>query len=193
MLPLVARCPALDKITVEYAVSQAEHFEGISNPPIAYRNSALIDRCADLVLYEELTWSHADKMSIVEYPIMSDSQSEVRRNKYTPHSDLQYGDRRYMGRRKTHFMDDNGAPQVRNSRIAEPQDATIDRTVENIDLQRALSSAGLTDKQRQAIDLVYFGSMTQEEAARTIGIRQHTLSKHVDKALSRLREYLTKD
>src|SRR5690606_6945679 len=131
MLPLVARNPALDRATSEYALAQAEHYHTEQakgkNPPIPLRDSDTLHKCADLVMYEELKWSHPDKMSIVEYPIMSDRNEQSYFEKYTTHSDLQYGDRRYTGRRKTHFTDDHGAPQVRNSRIVDPNDPTIER------------------------------------------------------------------
>lgn len=204
MLPLVARNPALDKATREYAEAQAELYgsrrsealaagRSPNNVPIPYRNNALLDRCADLVLHEELTWSHADKMSIVEYPVMSADQELLRKEKYTPHSDLQYGDRRYTGRRKMHFTDDNGSPQVRNSRVVDPHDPLIEQVNEYIDLHRALDGAGLTARQRQAIDLVYFEDLTQKAAAADMGVSQPAVAKFERQALAKLREYMTKE
>jgi len=94
----------------------------------------------------------------------------MRADKYTPHPDLQYGDRRFTGRRKTHFTDDYGAPQVRNSRMISPYDPSVEAVGDYIDLYDALENAGLTDRQRQAIDLVYFGNMSQEDARRIMGV-----------------------
>src|SRR5690606_5783163 len=192
MLPLVARNPALDRATSEYALAQAEHYHTEQakgkNPPIPLRDSNALNNCADLILYEELSWSHADKMSIVEYPILSTDQEALRNAKYTPHSDLQYGDRRYTGRRKTHFTDDKGTPQVRNSRIVDPHDPTIERVIEYTDLYDALDNAGLTGRQRQAIGLVFFENMTQEQAAEVMNVsHRRIVGRYVDNALKKIK------
>lgn len=192
MLPLVARNPTLDETVSRYVLAQCKHFESIEKPPIALRDHNALHDCADLVMYEELTWSHPDKMSIVEYPVMSERNEESYFDKHVIHSDLQYGDRRYTGRRKTHFTDDNGAPQVRNSRIVEPRDPTIEQLEQHIDLYDALDNAGLTDRQRQAIDLIYFENMTQEEAGEGMGVGQDVVSRHLSAALRKLRKYMTK-
>lgn len=191
MLPLVARNPAIDRATTNYAVALAEHYhadkDAGKNPPVPLKNAALLDRFSDLVMYEELKWSHPDKMSIVEYPVMSETQKEVRNEKQTLCDDILYGDRRYTGRRKTHFTDEDGALQVRNTRMAIPSDVG-----KYIDLYDALANAGLTDRQRQVIDLVYFDNLTQEEAASVLGITQQAVAKHESAALTKLREYLTR-
>ena len=204
MLPLVARNPALDRATKAYALAQAtlyddkraqlvEQGRSPNTLPIPYRNNALLDRCADLVLYEELTWSHADKMSIVDYPIMSEDQEALRNEKYRPNSDIQYGDRRFAGRRKTHFTDDYGAPQVRSGRVIDTHDPSIDAVGDYMDLYHALAGAGLTDKQRQAIDLVCFEALSQEDARAVMGVSKATMSEHTSVALRKLRDYMTKD
>ncbi|WP_045208652.1 sigma factor-like helix-turn-helix DNA-binding protein [Bacillus velezensis] len=41
-----------------------------------------------------------------------------------------------------------------------------------IDIHKAIELAGLTDRQRQAIELVYFGELTQAEAGERMGITQ---------------------
>jgi len=200
MLPLVARCPAIEKAVGDYAVAHADYFDTAlangKNPPINYKDSDALDKYADLVMYEELTWSHPDKMSIVEYPIMSDDQEALRNGKYTPNSDLQYGDRRFTGRHKTHFTDDDGSLQVRNSRVVEPSDPTIEAVSDYVDLYDALANAGLSARQREAIDLVYFGNngdgMSQEDAAQAMGVSQPAIAKFQRVALSKLHEYMTK-
>lgn len=191
MLPLVARNPAIDRATTNYAIAHADHYhadkDAGKNPPVPLKNAALLDRFSDLVMWEELKWSHPDKMSIVEYPIMSETQKEVRNEKQTLRDDILYDDRRYTGRRKTHFTDEDGALQVRNTRMAIPSDVG-----KYTDLYDALENAGLTDRQRQVIDLVYFDNLTQEEAASVLGITQQAVAKHESAALTKLREYLTR-
>src|SRR5690625_6502183 len=85
MLPLVARIPVIDKAVRDYVEAQDAHFDSIREEgglvPIQYRDSHMLDQFAELIMYEELTWSHPDKMSIVEYPIMSDWQAKERRDK----------------------------------------------------------------------------------------------------------------
>ena len=194
MLPLIARNPAIEKVTSEYALAQAELYEAKrakgGHVPIPFRNNAMLDCFANLIMYEELKWSHPDKMSIVEYPIMSDDQEEVRNEKYKPNSDIQYGDRRYTGRRKTHFTDDKGAPQVRNSRVVSPHDPVIEASMDIIDLYDALENAGLTERQRESIGLVYFNNMTQEEAAAEMGVRRQVAARYIEAALTKLRKFL---
>lgn len=192
MLPLVARNPAIGRATTDYAVALAEHYhadkDAGKNPPVPLKNAALLDRFADLVMWEELKWSHPDKMSIVEYPVMSDTQKEVRNEKQTLRDDILYGDRRYTGRRKTHFTDEDGALQVRNTRMAIPSDVG-----KYVDLYDALANAGLTDRQRQAIDLVFFENLTQEEAAAEMGVNKSNVNAYLSAAYRKLREYLTKE
>lgn len=196
MLPLVARNPAIDRATTDYAIAHADHYlanqAAGKNPPVPLKNAALLDRFADLVMWEELKWSHPDKMSIVEYPVMSDTQAETRAEKQPLCEDLSFGDRRFAGKRTKYFTDDNGSPQVRKSRLADSHDAEKDRVETNADLYDALANAGLTDRQRQAIDLVYFENLTQEEAAAEMGVNKSNVNAYLSAAYRKLREYLTK-
>ena len=189
MLPLVARNPVIDRATTDYAIAQAGHYHAEQaagkNPPVPLKNAALLDRFADLVLYEELKWSHPDKMTIVDYPIMSDTQAQARRDKYSLKSELKFGDLRYKGKRKSRA--DNSC-----KRVIDAEDPSIEATEANIDLYNALDNAGLTDRQRQVIGLIYFENLTQEEAATELGISRRTLREHLDDGLRKLRVYLTK-
>ena len=145
-----------------------------------------------MILNEELSDKHPDKMTREEYPIMSDTQEEVREYKYKPHDDLLYGDRRFNGRRKTAFTDDYGAPQVRNNRMLGVHDGEMDRVVSYLDLYNALDNAGLTGRQQEAIELVYFCNMTQEEAADVMGVsHKRIVGKYIQKAIWKLKIYLT--
>lgn len=56
-----------------------------------------------------------------------------------------------------------------------------------IDLASAIESAGLTDRQAEALALVYgYWQLTQGEAAQTMGIRQNTVSELLDIACERI-------
>src|SRR5690554_8143694 len=120
MLPLVARNPVIEKAVSEYVLAQDEDFERKrkkgGHVPIQFRDSNILDRFADLVMYEELTWSHPDKMSIVEYPVMSDWQAKERRDKTSFPGEVTYNDRQYNGRRKRHSVGKNGEVKGNNHR-----------------------------------------------------------------------------
>lgn len=144
-----------------------------------------------MILYEELSDKHPDKMTREEYPFMSDSQEGVRERKHRPHDDLQFEGRIHNGRRKTSFTDDYGAPQVRNNRMLGFHDGEMERVVSYLDLYDALDNGGLTERQREAIDLVYFYNMTQGEAAEVMGIGQDVVSRSIKVSLYKLKKYLT--
>ncbi len=55
-----------------------------------------------------------------------------------------------------------------------------------IDLHTAIERAGLTDRQRQALWLVYGGQLTQEEAGKQLGIRREAIRRHVSVATTKI-------
>ena len=55
-----------------------------------------------------------------------------------------------------------------------------------IDIHKAIELAGLTDRQRQAIELVYFGELTQTEAGERVGIAQKNVNEALDRASEKL-------
>jgi len=55
-----------------------------------------------------------------------------------------------------------------------------------IDLHSAIESAGLTDRQAEAIGLVYGMDITQTQAARIMGISQKNVSEYLDIAVERI-------
>ncbi|MCY8472423.1 sigma factor-like helix-turn-helix DNA-binding protein [Bacillus halotolerans] len=55
-----------------------------------------------------------------------------------------------------------------------------------IDIHKALDAAGLTDRQRQAIELVYFGELTQAEAGERMGIARDVVSRHCSAACEKI-------
>jgi DNA-directed RNA polymerase specialized sigma24 family protein len=54
------------------------------------------------------------------------------------------------------------------------------------DLAEAVRLAGLTDRQRQAIELVYGEDLTQKEAGRRMGISQPAVTYHIDDAVEKI-------
>lgn len=61
-----------------------------------------------------------------------------------------------------------------------------------IDLQHAIERAGLTDKQAEALRLVYDEDLTQEMAAERLGVRREAIKRHVKVAevkIARVYEY----
>jgi RNA polymerase sigma factor (sigma-70 family) len=57
-----------------------------------------------------------------------------------------------------------------------------------IDLATAIAMAGLTDRQRQALRLVYEEDLTQEEAGKRLNIAQKNVSEALDRALENIAE-----
>jgi RNA polymerase sigma factor (sigma-70 family) len=57
-----------------------------------------------------------------------------------------------------------------------------------IDLATAIAMAGLTDRQRQALRLVYEEDLTQEEAGKRLGIAQNSVSEATDRAIEAISE-----
>lgn len=153
----------------------------------SYPHGSALSRLGSLILLDELTDTHPDKMSRDEYPIMSVSQAELRFLRERAVSELSIGDRRYTGRRKTHFTDDYGAPQVRNSKMPDLLNDEYSAADERLDLAVIIEKARLTDRQKLAIWLVYFEDMTQEDAAEIMGVSRRTLRSTIDDALTKIR------
>lgn len=55
-----------------------------------------------------------------------------------------------------------------------------------IDLERAYVRAGLTERQEQAIRLVYVDELIREEAGAIMGISHQTVSQHLDESLRKM-------
>lgn len=51
-----------------------------------------------------------------------------------------------------------------------------------IDLQTAIDRAGLTDRQREVLRLIYVKDLTQETAGERLGIGQQRVARHIETA-----------
>src|SRR5690606_7034114 len=78
-LPLEQRMVEIDVASAKYAVEHARAYDEaldkesvnaeaagrkVRLPPINYKDAYLLQELTDLALYEDLTWSHPDKMAI---------------------------------------------------------------------------------------------------------------------------------
>jgi hypothetical protein len=63
-----------------------------------------------------------------------------------------------------------------------------DATIILIDLETAISRAGLTDRQRQALRLVFEEDLTQAEAGKRVGVSQDVISRFISVALKKIAE-----
>ncbi|WP_327810307.1 sigma factor-like helix-turn-helix DNA-binding protein [Bacillus inaquosorum] len=55
-----------------------------------------------------------------------------------------------------------------------------------IDIHKALELANLTDRQRQAIELVYFGELTQAEAGERMVIAKQNVEAYISRAAEKV-------
>lgn len=56
------------------------------------------------------------------------------------------------------------------------------------DILDAIERAGLTDRQREIIQLIFFEDLTQTAAARQLRISQPTIREHEERAVARITE-----
>ena len=56
------------------------------------------------------------------------------------------------------------------------------------DLATAIDQAGLTDRQRQALNLVYVEDLTQAKAGEAMGIGQQNVDNYIDNAIDKIAE-----
>src|SRR5690625_1710792 len=123
-------------------------------------------------------------MSREEYPIMSYGQTGryfARNGTIAPEPYMQES---VMGSKTSakEWGNDN------SDALLFADDPMLLNVIESVDLYALLDNANLTDRQRQAIDLVYFEDLTQEQAAKVMGVRKHTVNEHLSIGLRNLRE-----
>lgn len=75
-----------------------------------------------------------------------------------------------------------------NALKARQYDGDYDAVVLLADLQTAIKRAGLTDRQRQAIELVLMGDLKQKDAAKRLAISRQAVALYVDYAAKKIAE-----
>lgn len=192
-LPLDERIKAVDEAVTAYVTAQDADFaakrakaiaEGRSpnTVPIQLRDSWALHRMADLLMYEYLTWSHHDKINIVDNPILSDTQANYRRRREAPLADV------YTGKNDVTIGRQRGHDGIKR-RIYDymtPERDMAPSPAKHIDLHAAIDRAGLTNRQRQAISLVYFEGLTQAAAAERMGVSRRTLRSTIGDAMAKI-------
>lgn len=67
-------------------------------------------------------------------------------------------------------------------------DGDYDAVILLVDLETAIKRAGLTDRQRQAIELVLMGDLKQKDAAKRLAISRQAVALYVDYAAKKIAE-----
>ncbi len=201
VLPIDERLQAIDDAVKRYVSAQDADFAGkrlkaesqgrsVNTVPIQHRNATLLDSLADLLMYEYLTWSHHDKMNIVDNPILSDTQLAYRHRKESRISDVYTGGDgdATIGRRTDH----DGVKRRIYDYMTPDRDMSLIPS-KYLDLYDAIDNAGLTVRQRQAVDLVYFEGMTQEDAAEEMDVTDRAVRYHLVAGIAKIRRNMRGD
>ena len=173
-----------DKTAVKRRIAQADALieEFIDKhgkrPP-----ASVCSRLATYILLDTLTDSHPDKMTREEYPIMSDYQAEIRQRREHSISDVYTG----MGDETIgRYTDDDGVKRRIYDYMTPKKDNAL-VPLKYLDLYSAIDNAGLTDRQRQAIELVYFEGLTQEAAGEVMGVSKSNVNEYIRHGITKIR------
>src|SRR5690625_3677598 len=172
-IPPNKRIESADVIVEHYVEANGER------PP-----SSVLSRLATYLLLDTLADTHPDKMARDEYPVMSYRQTGryfARNGTIAPEP---YTQESVMGRKSSakEWGSDNS-----DALLFADNPMLLD-VIEKADLYALLDSANLTDRQRQAIDLVYFEDMTQEQAAEVMGVSQPNIKAYIDNSFDKIRK-----
>ena len=145
---------------------------------------AILSRLATYLLLDTLADTHPDKMARDEYPVMSYSQTGryfARNGTLAPEP---YTQESVMGRKSS--TKEWGSDSSDTLLFAD--DPMLLDVINKADLYALLDNAKLTDRQRQAIDLVYFEDLTQEQAAEVMGVGRVTVATLIRRSLHYISE-----
>jgi len=152
----------------------------------------VLTRLAWYVVFDEMTDSHPDKMTREEYPIMTETQ-RLRRFNEIPSKSVYFNGRDFSGNVKTcekKGTDDSGRMNRRPIYHSSSDEKEKERDT-RIDVLSLIDKVKLTDRQKEAVGLVYFNGLTQSEAAKKMGISQPNVSSYIDYALKKDEKYTT--
>lgn len=149
---------------------------------------SVLSRLAWYIVFDEMTDDHPDKMTREEYPILSEHQSSYRQRREKAISDIYTGvDDETIGR----YKDGEGIKRRIYDYMTPKRDMSL-LPAKYLDLYRAIDNAGLTERQRQAIDLVYFEGMTQEDAGKAIGLSRNSIDTHIRIGIEKIKKSFRK-
>lgn len=148
----------------------------------------VLTRLAWYVVFDEMTDTHPDKMTREEYPIMTETQ-RLRRFNEIPTKNVYFNGRDFVGSVKTcekKDTDDTGRINKRPiySTLSDEEKEAKDT---EIDVMKIIDKAKLTERQKEAIELVYFEGLTQSEAAKRMRISQPNVSSYIDYSLKKMK------
>lgn len=144
---------------------------------------SVLSRLAWYIVFDEMTDKNEHKVAQGEYPILSEWQTEYRHGKESSKPDVYTGkDDVTIGRRTDH----DGVKRRIYDYMTPERDMALVPT-KYLDLYSALDNAGLTERQRQAIDLVYFEGMTQEAAGAVMGVSKSNVNEYIRHGITKIR------
>lgn len=170
--------------TAHERVSKAEelteaHYAQVGQKPA----ESVLSRLAWYIVFDEMTNNHPDKITREEYPIMNESQRK--RRKEIPSKNVYFRKGDYVGARSVYEKSDkHGTGFVKKypiySEISDNRDT-------GIDVLRLLDNAGLTERQREAIELVFFEDLTQEQAGKRLGVSKQAINLYLSISYEKIR------
>jgi len=177
-IPPNKRIESADAIVEQYIEVNGER------PP-----ASVLSRLAAYLDLDHTTDGNPHKASVNEYPVLSGHQLKRRRDREMTLSNVYTGDGdTAIGR----YTDHDGIKRRIYDYMTPKKDNALIPTA-YLDLYDALDNAGLTKRQRQAIELVYFEGMTQEDAGAEMGVTQQAVEQFISAGLTKIRRLLTED
>ena len=149
--------------------------------------ASVCSRLATYILLDTLTDKNEHKVKHEEYPVLSRYQIKLRQERESVTEDVYTGvNDEYIGRYRgtdgiNHRIYDYMTPDREQSLVP----------AKYLDLYSAIDNAGLTNRQRQAIELVYFEGMTQEAAGEVMGVsHKRIVGKYCEAGIEKIRDFM---
>src|SRR5690625_6698469 len=119
---------------------------------------------------------------------MIDRETESRKNKQGGVENIEYNERKYNGRRANHCYDKQGRSRVTKPRMVDAGNDGLEAIRERMDVARLIGQARLTERQREALQLVYSEGLTQSEAAEAMGVAQPNVNAYIRAGIKKLKK-----